>query len=800
MTDTILPHMLASALDRGPADLRMLSLDCFDTLLWRHVHAPRQVFADLGSGFTLQQRAWAESQARGAAKLRRGRYEVGIGEIYRELMPAADDAVRDAAIQAELAAEARHCYGFAPTVALMREAKARGLEVVIVSDTYLDADQLGDLIRAAAGDEVRGLIDRIFCSSAYGVSKQEGLFKHLLSETRVKPAEILHIGDNKIADLVAATAFGINALHLAQFDRTSEQRLRLEAAVSTMIDNDQCAYQPHRPAISAGARQIDDPAEQLGYAVLGPVFADFARWIRDEAESLRAAGNGKVHILFLMRDGYLPQKVYEAMFPGDATGALEISRFCAIAGALTTEDKVIRHLEREIGGGDFKALARQFLFPAGEAAALIARLPARERGKAFAKAIRNKAKTIAHRSQAFADRLTAYIAREVKPESGDTMMLVDLGYNGTVQNHLAPLLEQRFGVAAAGRYLILREQDVSGCDKKGLIDPRGCDSHTLEAFCGNVALIEQLCTAAIGSVVGYREEGEPVRAENSIKGRQSAIRDRVQAGCLRYGREHRAAMHRPPLSDGEATRRRAATAILGRLMFLPLPEELEVVASFDHDVNLGDGATVPLFDPEVAASGLKRRGLFYLKGAERMYLPAELRGRGLPLSLAYFASRRFGLDLRYSDFCDNGIDLPIILADGNDVGTDIVRAHPTQDGYYVAAIPIGDCRYAIGIQFGQLYDWVQVESAEFLPVRHFISDASAKLPPPIEACPSLEGMEQVAPHLLRCDDAHSFMMVPPPQREDETPMMLAVAFRPIAAREPIQTAHAPAPISATASA
>ena len=283
MTDTILPHMLASALDRGPADLRMLSLDCFDTLLWRHVHAPRQVFADLGSGFTLQQRAWAESQARGAAKLRRGRYEVGIGEIYRELMPAADDAVRDAAIQAELAAEARHCYGFAPTVALMREAKARGLEVVIVSDTYLNADQLGELIRAAAGDEVRGLIDRIFCSSAYGVSKQEGLFKHLLSETRVKPAEILHIGDNKIADLVAATAFGINALHLAQFDRTSEQRLRLEADVSTMIDNDQCAYQQHRPAISAGARQIDDPAEQLGYAVLGPVFADFARWIRDEA-------------------------------------------------------------------------------------------------------------------------------------------------------------------------------------------------------------------------------------------------------------------------------------------------------------------------------------------------------------------------------------------------------------------------------------------------------------------------------------------------------------------------------------
>ena len=58
------------------------------------------------------------------------------------------------------------------------------------------------------------------------------------------------------------------------------------------------------------------------------------------------------------------------------------------------------------------------------------------------------------------------------------------------------------------------------------------------------------------------------------------------------------------------------------------------------------------------------------------------------------------------------------------------------------------------------------------------------MPAPIEACPSLEGMEQVAPHLMRCEDKHAFMMVPPPRREDDTRMMLAVAFRPIAVRQP----------------
>jgi hypothetical protein len=94
MTDTILPHALPAALDHAPAGLRFLSLDCFDTLLWRHVHAPRQVFADLGGTFSVQQRIWAESQARSAATLRRNSNEVTIADIYRELMPRADEVPR----------------------------------------------------------------------------------------------------------------------------------------------------------------------------------------------------------------------------------------------------------------------------------------------------------------------------------------------------------------------------------------------------------------------------------------------------------------------------------------------------------------------------------------------------------------------------------------------------------------------------------------------------------------------------------------------------------------------------------
>lgn len=48
MTETITPDRLAKALDRrGP--FTTLSLDCFDTLLWRDVYEPKDLFGLLTS-------------------------------------------------------------------------------------------------------------------------------------------------------------------------------------------------------------------------------------------------------------------------------------------------------------------------------------------------------------------------------------------------------------------------------------------------------------------------------------------------------------------------------------------------------------------------------------------------------------------------------------------------------------------------------------------------------------------------------------------------------------------------------
>lgn len=778
MNDSIVPSQIMTVIDRHPA-MRLLSLDCFDTLLWRVTPAPRDVFTSL-AGITPEQRIWAEQRARRAALVRHGRSEVGIDDIYAAMLPNAAPAERAAYVARELAAEAAHCFAFAPTVELMRDARRRGLPVIIVSDTYLDQRQLAELIRAAAGDDVLGLIDRIFCSSEHGVSKSEGLFRHVLAAMDASPASLLHIGDNRAADVVAPTDLGIRALHLRQFSDAAHQRLRLEAAVGAVIGRGGAiaACQTHRAAVALGEPMVADTTEALGYSVLGPVLDAFATWLSQSAQRLAAERGGRVHPLFLMRDGYLPLRAFEAR--GGMGLPIEISRFAATAASFDGEAAIRRFIEQEIGG-DPAAVLRQLLFQPREIATALRSLPSRGHVRpliGFLLKPRQIA-TITRRSRSYAERLVEHVRRATQALPGDTLMLVDLGYNGSVQNYVEPLLRAALEVEVAGRYLLLREQECAGFDKQGFIASPDYDGATLEALCGNVAVLEQLCSAAQGSVVDYRPDGTPIRAVSRIKGGQSAIRDRVQDACVRFARDQADPAFRSRVVDPPSSRH-SAIAVLARLMFLPMPGELAALTRFDHDVNLGTSGTVKLFDPEVARRGLQERGMFYLKDAERMYLPAEVRGNGLPLSLTLLTQRRFGLDLRHGDFCDATVALPLLVADGREVTVAQVGATPTHDGYMSATIPVGASRFAIGIQFGQLYEWVEITSVSFAPVDALRDEA----PPaePIAARPTLEGMSQEGPFLFRCDDRASFMMVSPPPGDQQ--MLLTVCYRPLALRSP----------------
>ncbi len=777
---------LATLLDHAPAGIEYLSLDCFDTLLWRNVQAPHDIFADIAiEGGGALTRALGESRARAAAKMF-GREDVTIEEIYRTMRPAASDAEIAEAIEAELDAEARHCFAFAPAVALIRAAKQSGLKLIIVSDTYLDPAQLRQLIARAAGEEVASAIDAIFCSCDHHRGKAQGLFGPVLEALNVPGGAILHVGDNKAADFEGARRFGIHAVHFRQFDPACERRLRLEASVATLLDPRTRAtvpaYQPHRA--QCALRVDDDPAWMLGHDVLGPLMHAYARWLKDEATAMAERAGKKVKLLFLLRDGHLPHRVFDAAFPGAfKTAALEVSRFTARCASYVDRESVHAYLAATKPHGRIDVITRQMLLTEAEARSLAGGAVGVEGQSVVAAKVLepNHVATIVARSAAFAERLMTHV-RSLGVEDGDAVMLVDLGYNGTLQNLLEPVLRERMGLTVAGRYLLLCEDFATALDKKGMIDQRNYDARTLRALGRPAPVLDELCTISQGSVIDYDPNGMPLREDADKKGTQSRKRGRVQDACIAFTREADCGFDRPPASDTPEARRRMAAAILGRLLYLPTETEAQVFSEFRHDVNLGSDDTIEMLDMEAAAMGLRRKGLSYFNDVKRLYTSCELQPHGLHLNLALFSAQLFGLDLRSVDLRGAELSLPVFLADNDGHVAIQSQAHVTHDGYYLATIPVGAGRFAAGVQIGALCEWVQIEEIGFYPVDGFIPKNDAQAARIVPAQVIKEGLHEQAPGLYRCDPG-ALLLVPPASGLGDAPHLLAFTFRPLAFRD-----------------
>lgn len=785
---TIRAYQMATLLDRAPAGITTLSLDCFDTVLWRNTHGPADVFAELDMpGGAMEPRSWAERTEQGHARARTGSHEVTLDDIHRRLLGTTDDAAIAAAVECELTAEARHLFAFAPAVALMRAAKARGLRIVIVSDMYLSESRLRRLLATCAGEDVLAMVDHIFMSCEHGTGKGRGLFEIVLKTLDVAPGEVLHVGDNKAADYDGAARAGIHAVHLQQFDADTATRLRLEMVANVMIDPavrvTTPALQPHRAALAL--RTSDDPAAILGHDVMGPLMHSFAEFVHADVQAMAERLGRPVRPLFLMRDGHLPYEVYSAMYPDSGAVRVELSRIVATRASLADEDLLDRFLDRDLSGYSVDSLARHLLLERAEYAAAVRQVGRTNPVAAIAKRVArgDLRKRVLRRGAAFRERMIAHM-RAAGVQDGEAVMLVDLGYAGSVQNTVQPALERHMGLTVAGRYLLLREPVRSGLDKRGLLDVDVFGTRTLNAFTGYIAVVEQMCNVEQGSTIDFTVDGTPIREDYEPNSSQHAVRAPIQAACVEFARHARSAMHKRPRSDDGLARRRMASAVLARLLFLPMPSEIALFQSFEHDDNMGTSAVHRMLDPAHAADGLRRRGLAYINGAQRIYVPAEIAPHGLSLNLALMTSTHLGLDLRNGDFQVGGVDVPVLLLNAVEQTVVPITAYPTHDGWYRIAVPVPQAGVTTAIQVGAKWSSVQIDEAYWVAAAHqdLDFDPATQRLVIAERMPALtvpDALAEVAPGIFTCE-ASGVVIVPPPARDAQ---ILNLIFRPLAPRD-----------------
>ncbi len=791
--EEIRPAGLSNLLDGFPW-IEALSIDCFDTVVWRHADGPQDVFHEAAQrpafracGMTAHDRVAAEATAKELSRVR-GSSEVGLAEIYRAFRSEFSDEEVEALAEDELAAEMRLCFAHPAAVELLRCASKRAIPVTVVSDMYLGETRIRRLLEHLLPPDALSAIRSVACSSDHGLSKSAGLFELVHPRGEDQRHRILHVGDNPVADFEAARKAGMHAVRLVQDDEAEDERRRMRANALSILDPAVRATKPlmapYRAALSVLSRS-DGTSADLGGGVFGLCLHAFARWLSEERRRL-VESHGRVKFLYLLRDGHLPFLVHQAVERAPDCHRVSISRFTSYAASFRTLADIDRYLARFGASMRFDVMARQLLLPAKVARQIVARAKAAaDPLEAFCEIVRSPAvsETTFAASARFRARMRRYLERETGMQPGDTVVFVDLGYLGTAQRVLQPVFEQEWGITLLGRYLVYFG-GASNEQYRGMFDDSWCDRRAVGALFAYAPLPDKLCAGPGGSVEDYRENGRPVLADDRTDPRQTERVARLQERCIEFVTQVEAFFSSCVHPVSLDWLKDAALGELGRMIFLPSSAELRDLDAFTDVSNLGANAVFRMFDVEAGMTGLRTRGFNFmeLEQSKRLLYPAELRSAGLELSTTLLASHRFSLDFPAVGWSHRSEDLDLLVLDGAASLRRTVRAYSTHDGYFSCVLPLASRTHHLGLLLGQAYRWIQVHSIEVIPVDQLMGQSESLHRVDARPAVILDGIRDHGEGLWECLGEPSLMMIPGGIPGSGRSAGCRFVFRPIARR------------------
>lgn len=793
---------LLTTFDTYLPKIKVLSLDCFDTIIWRNTATPTDVFYTIQQassfkslGFTANLRIQAEKNARQKKIVSHTSNEVTLTDIYLASYPTLSPTEINTLIEAEMNAEKNACYAFPPIIDLIRNAHANGIKIIIVSDTYLSEPQLRELLAHVLPPDVLSMIADIFCSSEYGQSKAIGLFQQVLKKLGEKPHSILHIGDSQTADYKAPRALGMHAVHFQHHHDEIIESLRMQAVASSFIDptirTTRPLVSPFRGLLATNQFSSHDIADAIGYAALGPIMYTFGRFICDEITELHHLGKNP-KVVFLMRDAYLPSLICEKL-AGKALGKrIRISRFTAYAASFRTQNDVDLYLMDKVQSGRYEDICKQLLLPENVMHSIIKKVKAAsEPTLTFIREI-HKEKNLNMIFSASANarkRLRRHLEKEVDLKTGDTLVFVDLGYTGTAATKLAPVFKDEMNVDIIGRYLIALQTPQWELSRKGLLDPANYDNKALTMLVTYIALLEQMCTSNEKSVIDYDDEGNPIFSDTDMSEDQHNKLNELQAACIRFTQDAKLFFDATQIHPSLASMRDAAAINLCRLLFLPTKRELDYLQTFKFDFNLGTNEVLPIFDLEKGLTGLRRRSWLHCSKENlqnmRMNYPAEWRAASIELALTLMAQHRFGLEFALNDLSHRRDEIQILIIHDKEVSPLTLEAMPTHDGYFSILIPIINKNCQIAIQFGEKYKWLEIESAEIIKLTALYSQKEFECTE--DASPYLAANEMISKSggLFECLSSNSCLVFSPNADIQAGNYILRMVYRPIVKLESV---------------
>jgi FMN phosphatase YigB (HAD superfamily) len=577
------------------ARIDTVSFDLFDTLLVRRIHDPDMVkpavaryicnrAASMGLTkswpYILKLRSTFEKEQRAATGLRfadqEARYPDYMGRVLQAVFgeTADHEALLAEVTDYELSLENAVLVPRAELVAWLRELKAQGKRVLIVSDIYLPASHLERLVEHAG---FLDQVDAVVSSADSFLAKASGLAYPLLKERfGLDSNRWLHVGDNPISDGLRPIEQGIQALVLRDGREKFRKSLLKRYCTYSLGQHLYRGRAVQQIMLPIEAENIPrHPLYVKGFNVFAPLFSAFIQGVAEHC--LRS---GIKRIFFFSREGWLFEQLWHEIAPRLYAGAelpqvsyLYVSRMalapasCAFAG-LDREHADIVFLPA--GNRDFRDICRVFglqaepfipflaqheltvetvLSPAHEGYIPENRIRLNElleEEEGFQAEVRRQTLAANNALQLYLEEQGFFAQPDVA--------LVDIGWLGTIQRFLHRSVAHRpdaprchgllFGASRGVAY-----PETPGNHVKGVLYDRDRFDLAASSMLYNLDLFEEVCRAPHPTLNAYRlaenaagyelvfrrDDDAAAQAEQAHSQHFRPLQEGILAGAKQYG-------------------------------------------------------------------------------------------------------------------------------------------------------------------------------------------------------------------------------------------------------------------------
>lgn len=460
--------------------IKVISFDVYDTLINRII-PPKKIYKIIGDRLNINNFPALRLEAEEKANLEsKGLFS--IEDIYKYL--DINDDLKETALKLEVELEIQNTIVNKVGYNLFLKYKDN-YQIVCFSDMYLHKETISKILKRNGYD-----IDTVFVSCDIKASKRNRKGYDVISKLlSIKKRNICHIGDSIRSDFLNARLSGLKTKYIGKNNK----------------DN----Y----------ANKLDkkDYLNYIGYNYFGPTFYEFCVYINQEN-----------NLLFVSREGDLICQFFNTLFDKNEK-IIFLSRRSVLSGIISNLIETDQfELAFDLASVKLNETVEEFIRRIGinnkYFANELLKSPVKDNKEKFIDIVNLNKANIINDTKDNLEIFDKYIKENISPNS----TLVDIGWNGSMQNLLNVYLEN---YDLKGIYLGALNSE----NKKGyLFNEKNDVAKTILNYSG---LLELILMPNYGSVMGYKELDDnvkPVFDESEFSNESLETISYIQEGILKY--------------------------------------------------------------------------------------------------------------------------------------------------------------------------------------------------------------------------------------------------------------------------